>query len=53
MDLEDIRNFYKLERKLIAEEKICIPLAILLGFFGGIINEYLRIYDNLTPFTFE
>ena len=40
---QDIKNFYRLERKLMVEERICMPIAGLFGAIGGVINEFLRI----------
>lgn len=51
--LKDIKNFYRLERKLMVEERMCMPIAAFLGSIGGFINEYLRIKGNFKPFTFE
>lgn len=52
--IQDIRNFNKLESKLIYEEKLCMPIVGLLGLFGGFINEYLRLKgDKYMPYTFE
>lgn len=42
MDVEDAGR-WEFQGKLLIEEKICMPIAGLLGFFGGFINEYLRI----------
>ena len=50
-DVEDQRG-NKLDIKLIKEEFYCIPIAGLLGFFGGTINEYLRMKGDFLPFTF-
>ncbi|CAK64797.1 unnamed protein product (macronuclear) [Paramecium tetraurelia] len=54
MDIEDIRNFNKLESRLIFEEKLCMPIVGFLGLIGGVANEYLRIRgDKFMPYTFE
>ena len=54
MDIEDIKNYHKLERKLLLEEQICTPIACLIGLIAGFINEYLRLKGSLyMPYTFE
>jgi hypothetical protein len=30
-----------------------MPIAILLGFLGGTINEFIRIIGNFASFKFE
>jgi hypothetical protein len=42
-----------MSRKLMIEEHYCMPIAGLLGFVGGSINEYLRIRGHLEDFKFE
>ena len=54
MDIEDIKNYHRLERKLLLEEQICTPIACLIGLIAGFINEYLRLKGSLyMPYTFE
>ncbi len=51
--LMDIEDYYmtKLEIKLIQEEYYCIPIAAILGFLCGVLNEFLRVKGTYTPFT--
>lgn len=54
LNIKDIRNFNKLESRLIFEEKLCMPIVGLLGLIGGVTNEYLRLKgDKYMPFTFK
>lgn len=41
-DVEDAKRF-EFQAKLLHEEFICLPIAAVLGFIGGVVNEYLRI----------
>lgn len=41
--VKDIRGFYRLERKLMLEERICMPVAGMVGAVGGVVNEFLRV----------
>jgi hypothetical protein len=34
------------------EEYFCIPIAGVLGFFGGIINEFIRMRGDYLPLAF-
>lgn len=51
--LMDIEDYYmtKLEIKLIQEEYYCIPIAAILGFAAGVLNEFLRVKGSYIPFT--
>ncbi|EAR95916.2 membrane protein, putative (macronuclear) [Tetrahymena thermophila SB210] len=50
-DLEDQRGA-KLDSQLIQDEYYCIPIASILGFVGGFINELLRIRGDYLPIIF-
>lgn len=42
LDVEDSKRF-ELQPNLIHEEYACVPFAAVIGFVGGLVNEYLRI----------
>jgi hypothetical protein len=35
------------------EERICMPVSGMLGFIGGLANEFLRIQNRYAGLTFE
>lgn len=45
LDVEDSKRF-ELQPNLVHEEYACVPFAGVLGFVGGLVNEYLRIRGN-------
>jgi hypothetical protein len=49
-DIEDVKSFETIEMRLARNEKYCYLMAPCLGLISGVINEYLRIRNNFTPF---
>lgn len=49
-DIEDVKSFETVELRLARNEKYCYMIAPGLGVIAGIMNEYIRIRNNFTPF---